>query len=68
VVENIGSLAKPDELNFISKLPRLEGGKINRRLLRKMSLEGTPELKGKEEENFNILEKLREDYQKIYLR
>jgi acetyl-CoA synthetase len=68
VVENIGSLAKPDELNFISKLPRLEEGKINRRLLRKMSLEGTPELKGKEEENFNILEKLREDYQKIYLR
>ena len=67
VVENIGSLAKPDELNFISKLPKLENGKINRRLLRKMSLEGTPELKGKEEENFNILEKLREDYQKIYL-
>ena len=68
VVENIGSLAKPDELNFISKLPRLEEGKINRRLLRKMSLEGTHELKGREEEVFNIFEKLREDYQKIYLR
>jgi len=67
VVENIGSLAKPDELNFISKLPKLENGKINRRLLRKMSLEGTPALKGREEEVFNILEKLREDYQKIYL-
>ncbi|MFC2103705.1 AMP-binding protein, partial [Bacteroidota bacterium] len=68
VVENIGSLAKPDELYFINKLPRVEDGKINRRLLRKMSLEGTPALKGKAEENFNILEKLREDYQKIYLR
>jgi len=68
VVANIGSLAKPDELNFISKLPRLEEGKINRRLLRKMSLESTPELKGREEEVFNIFEKLREDYQKIYLR
>ena len=68
VVENIGSLAKPDELNFINKLPRLEEGKINRRLLRKMSLEDTPKLKGREEEVFNIFEKLREDYQKIYLR
>jgi acetyl-CoA synthetase len=68
VVENIGSLARPDELYFINNLPRLEDGKINRRLLRKMSLEGTPELNGKEEENFNTLEKLREDYQKIYLR
>lgn len=68
VVANIGSLAKPDELNFINKLPRLEEGKINRRLLRKMSLESIPELKGREEEVFNIFEKLREDYQKIYLR
>lgn len=68
VAENIGSLAKPDEMKFINKLPRLENGKINRRLLRKMSLEGTVELKGKDEEDFNILEKLREDYQKIYLK
>lgn len=68
VVANIGSLAKPDELKFINKLPKLEEGKINRRLLRKMSLESTPELKGREEEVFNIFEKLREDYQKIYLR
>lgn len=68
VAENIGPLAKPDELKIINKLPRLEDGKINRRLLRKMSLEGISELKGKDEEDFNILEKLREDYQKIYLR
>jgi len=67
VAENIGSMAKPDETNFMNKLPKLENGKINRRLLRKMALEGTTELIGKEEENFNILEKLREDYQKIYL-
>jgi acetyl-CoA synthetase len=68
VVEKIGAMAKPDELYFINKLPRLENGKINRRLLRKMSLEGTPELNYKDEEDFNILEKLREDYQKIYLK
>jgi len=68
VVNNAGSMAKPDELNFINKLPRLEDGKVNRRLLRKMSLEGTPEPKGKDEEEFFTLEKLREDYQKIYLR
>ena len=68
VAENIGQLAKPDELKFINMMPRLEDGKINRRLLRKMSLEGIAELKGKDEEDFNILEKLREDYQKIYLK
>ena len=67
VAENIGSIAKPDEMNFMNKLPKLENGKINRKLLRKMALEGTTELIGKEEENFNVLEKLREDYQKIYL-
>ena len=33
-----------------------------------MSLEGIGKLKGREEEVFNIFEKLREDYQKIYLR
>lgn len=65
--EKIGELAKPTELNFMTKLPRLENGKINRRLLRKIALDGTPVLKGKDEENFSILEKLREDYQKIYL-
>jgi acetyl-CoA synthetase len=68
VAVKIGELAKPTELNFLPKLPKLENGKINRRLLRKMALDGTPVFKGKEEENFNILEKLREDYQKIYLR
>jgi acetyl-CoA synthetase len=68
VIEKIGVMARPDELYFIIRLPRLENGKINRRLLRKMSLEGTTELKYKEEEDYNILEKLREDYQKIYLR
>ncbi len=67
VAVTIGNLAKPTELNFLSKLPRLETGRINRRLLRKIALDGTPAFKGKEEENFNILEKLREDYQKIYL-
>ncbi|MEJ2307419.1 MAG: AMP-binding protein, partial [candidate division WOR-3 bacterium] len=67
VAVTIGDLAKPTELNFLPKLPRLENGRINRRLLRKIALDGTPAIKGKEEENFNILEKLREDYQKIYL-
>ena len=68
IAVKIGELAKPTELSFLPKLPRLEDGKINRRLLRKIALNGSPVLTGKDEENFNILERLREEYQKIYLR
>ena len=67
VVEKIGSIAKPDELIFLADMPKLENDKIDRRILRDKAKEGLKELSGKEAEHQEILEKLREDYQKIYL-
>ena len=67
VVEKIGSIAKPDELIFLADMPKLENDKIDRRLLRGQAKEGLKELSGKEAGYQSILEKLREDYQKIYL-
>ena len=67
VVDNIGSIAKPDELKFINEMPKLDNGKTDRGKLRELALEGTPKLKGVEEEHIKILEELREEYQKLYL-
>jgi acetyl-CoA synthetase len=67
VAEYIGSIAKPDELIFLDEMPRLENGKTDRSLLREKAKEGLKELSGEEAEHQEILEKLREDYQKIYL-
>ncbi len=67
VVEKIGSIAKPDELIFLGEMPILENGKIDRSILREKAKEGLKELSGKEARYQTILEKLREDYQKIYL-
>ena len=63
VAERIGSIAKPDELFFLPAIPKLENGKTDRSLLRKMALEGLKELSGEEAIHQNILERLREDYQ-----
>lgn len=63
VVENIGLMAKPDDLIFLDELPKLPNGKINRHILREKALEGIVEPKGIESEHFKILEKLREAYQ-----
>ena len=63
VTERIGSIAKPDELFFLPAIPKLENGKTDRSLLRKMALEGLKELSGEEAIHQNILERLREDYQ-----
>jgi len=68
VVDNIGSIAKPDQLEFIDKIPKLETGKTDRGKLRELALKGTPGLKGEEAEHYKILEELREEYQQIYLR
>ncbi|MGB5529909.1 MAG: acetate--CoA ligase [Ignavibacteriaceae bacterium] len=67
VAENIGPIAKPDELFFLDEMPRFENGKIDRSVLRERAKEGLKELSGEEAEHQEILEKLREDYQKIYL-
>jgi acetyl-CoA synthetase len=67
VADNIGSIAKPDELFFLDEMPKAESGKIDRSVLREKAKEGLKELSGKEAEHQKILEQLREDYQKIYL-
>ena len=63
IAEKSGSIAKPNELNFLPSLPKLENGKYDRSLLRKIAQEGLKELSGEEADHQNILEKLREDYQ-----
>jgi acetyl-CoA synthetase len=67
ISEKIGLMAKPDELIFIADLPKLEDGKIDRSLLREKAKEGLKELTGEEAGHQKILEKLRGDYQKLYL-
>ena len=63
IAEKIGSIAKPDELNFLPSLPKLESGTTDRSLLRKIAQEGLKELSGEEARHLIILEKLREEYQ-----
>jgi acetyl-CoA synthetase len=63
VVENIGAIAKPDDLIFIHELPKLENGKIDRHALREKAYVGIQELKGIESKHFEMLERLREEYQ-----
>lgn len=67
VADNIGTIAKPDELFFLDEMPKAESGKTDRSVLREKAKEGLKELSGKEAEHQEILERLREDYQKIYL-
>jgi acetyl-CoA synthetase len=68
ISERIGLLAKPDELIFLTELPKLENGKTDRGFLRDKAKEGLKELTGVEALHQAILEKLREDYQKLYPR
>ena len=65
ISDKIGTIAKPDELIFLKEFPRIENGEIDRSLLREKAKEGLKELTGKESEYQKILEKLREDYQRI---
>jgi acetyl-CoA synthetase len=65
VVDNIGTIAKPDDLIFLDELPKMESGKIDRHALREKACTGIQELTGFESEYFEILEKLREEYQSI---
>ncbi|NWG28944.1 MAG: acetyl-coenzyme A synthetase, partial [Ignavibacteriaceae bacterium] len=66
ISERIGLLAKPDELIFLTELPKLESGKPDRGFLREKAKEGLKELTGVEALHQAILEKLREDYQKLF--
>lgn len=67
VAERISSIAKPDELIFLADMPKLENDKIDRGLLREKAKEDLKELSREDAVYQSILEKLREDYQKIYL-
>lgn len=61
VAEQIGALARPDELRFTDALPKTRSGKIMRRLLREIA--GGGEIIGDVTtlEDVSILEKLRSD-------
>lgn len=63
VAEQIGLIAKPDELNFLPSLPKLENGLIDRGQLRKIAQEELKELFGEDALHQDVLEKLREEYQ-----
>lgn len=67
VNDNIGAIAKPDELKIIKQMPLTSSGKTDRSALRKIAMEGTPSLTGNEAREFEVLEKLREEYQQKYL-
>ena len=45
VVREIGPIAKPDKIQFVSGLPKTRSGKIMRRILRKVA-EGEPDKLG----------------------
>lgn len=66
ISEKIGPMAKPDDLIFLTELPKFEDGKVNRSALREKAKEGLKELTGEEAQNQKMLEKLREDFQRIY--
>jgi acetyl-CoA synthetase len=40
VVQEIGALARPDRVQFVSSLPKTRSGKIMRRLLRELAITG----------------------------
>jgi acetyl-CoA synthetase len=61
VVQNIGALARPDDIRFTDALPKTRSGKIMRRLLRDIA--AGRESKGDTTtlEDYTVLAKLRED-------
>ena len=61
VAQEIGSLAKPDDIRFTDTLPKTRSGKIMRRLLREIA--SGQEVKGDTTtlEDFGVLAKLREE-------
>jgi len=60
VTQEIGALARPDEIRFTDSLPKTRSGKIMRRLLRELATSG--EVKGDTTtlEDFNVIARLKE--------
>jgi acetyl-CoA synthetase len=61
VAQEIGPIAKPDEIRFADALPKTRSGKIMRRLLREMVTTGLTTGDTSTLEDFSVLEKLRLD-------
>ncbi|HEU4597276.1 MAG TPA: acetate--CoA ligase [Pyrinomonadaceae bacterium] len=59
VAQEIGALARPDEIRFTDALPKTRSGKIMRRLLREIASSGAVEGDTTTLEDFSVLEKLR---------
>jgi acetyl-CoA synthetase len=61
VAQEIGAIAKPDDVRFTETLPKTRSGKIMRRLLREIAGGGTVTGDTTTLEDFSVLEKLRSD-------
>jgi len=61
VTEEIGALARPEEIRFTDVLPKTRSGKIMRRLLREIATSGTVAGDVTTLEDFSVLERLRTD-------
>ena len=61
VADEIGALARPDDIRFTDALPKTRSGKIMRRLLRELASSGTVAGDVTTLEDFSVLEKLREE-------
>lgn len=59
VAQEIGALARPDEIRFTESLPKTRSGKIMRRLLREIASSGAVKGDTTTLEDFSVLEKLR---------
>lgn len=61
VAQEIGHIAKPDEIRFTDTLPKTRSGKIMRRLLREIATSGSVMGDVSTLEDFSVLEKLRDE-------
>ena len=61
VANEIGAMAKPDEIRFTDSLPKTRSGKIMRRLLREIAIGSSSVGDTTTLEDFSVLEKLRHD-------
>jgi acetyl-CoA synthetase len=59
VAQEIGALARPDDIRFTDQLPKTRSGKIMRRLLRELASSGVVAGDTTTLEDFSVLEKLR---------
>jgi acetyl-CoA synthetase len=61
VANEIGAIAKPDEIRFTDSLPKTRSGKIMRRLLREIATGGGVKGDTTTLEDFSVLDKLRDE-------